>query len=273
MDALKNIKIVFCDIDGTLVDDDKKISQITKETIKKLTKKGIYVVLVSGRDYIHTVKKSIDANASNIIISSNGALIYDYSKEIAIYADRINSEKVKTMSDYCNNNKVGLLIRSLSGRYYNDYLIAVDESIDKYKKLHDNTDFNSIYASQLLLVSKDKNNILNAQSLAKNIGLEVTNYSESFIKRRLLDTYSVDINNKNVSKGAAITYLLEYLNIEKENSMCFGDFINDIDMFKSCKIKVAMKNACDELKNQADFITEYDNNNNGVANFLNKYLL
>ena len=52
--------------------------------------------------------------------------------------------------------------------------------------------------------------------------------------------------------------------------MCFGDYYNDLDMFKACNIKVAMENACNEIKKEADYITE-TNEKNGVANFLNKY--
>ena len=65
--------------------------------------------------------------------------------------------------------------------------------------------------------------------------------------------------------------LLEILEISSNNSLCFGDFVNDLDMFRVCKFSVAMGNACDEIKKNANFIT-YSNDNNGVAYFLDKYL-
>ena len=113
--------------------------------------------------------------------------------------------------------------------------------------------------------------MLKAKEYITNLNLSITNYSESFLDNTISDRYRLDINNKNVSKGVAITKLLKYLNIEKENSLCFGDFINDLDMFEACEVKVAMENACDSLKEKADYITS-SNNKNGVAKFLDKYL-
>ena len=62
-------------------------------------------------------------------------------------------------------------------------------------------------------------------------------------------------------------------NIQKSNSICFGDSGNDISMFESSGIKVAMKNATEDIKNIADYITEHSNNENGVIEFLKKYLI
>ena len=61
-------------------------------------------------------------------------------------------------------------------------------------------------------------------------------------------------------------------NIKKEESLCFGDYVNDLDMFDACGFKVAMENASAELKKKADFIT-LSNNNSGVAYFINKYII
>ena len=84
--------------------------------------------------------------------------------------------------------------------------------------------------------------------------------------------FFADINIKGTSKGNAINKLFELLNIKKEESICFGDSRNDISMFQSCGIKVAMKNGTDEIKQQADYITEFSNDDNGVIKFLKKYL-
>ena len=270
MNDFKDIKIVFCDIDGTLVDDNKRISEITIEAFKKIVNKGIYVVLVSGRDHIHTIQRSKIIGASSFVICSNGALIYDYKDENVIYLDRIDANKIKNLFDYCSENKYGFLIKALSGKYFNKYLTYMDEEIDKYISIDNNDNFNNIAASQLLLVGSDYDKTLKAQDYVKSLGLEVTNFSESFLDKKS-DRYTFDINNIGTNKGKAITYLLSYLKIEKSQSICFGDFVNDLDMFDACGIKVAMQNAHPVLKEKADYITN-SNNENGVANFLNKYL-
>ena len=84
--------------------------------------------------------------------------------------------------------------------------------------------------------------------------------------------YFADINIRGTSKGNAINKLFELFNIKKEESICFGDSRNDLSMFQSCGIKVAMKNGTDEIKQQADYITEFSNDENGVIEFLNQLL-
>ena len=65
--------------------------------------------------------------------------------------------------------------------------------------------------------------------------------------------------------------LLDYLNIEKKQSIGFGDHINDYDLFNEVGFKIAMGNANDDLKEIADFVT-LSNDENGVAYFLNNFI-
>ena len=74
-----NIKCIFIDIDGTLLDDKKNISDYTKNVIKQLKEKNIKVILISGRCMSEVIEISKKCNASSIIISDNGSVIYDYN--------------------------------------------------------------------------------------------------------------------------------------------------------------------------------------------------
>lgn len=85
--------------------------------------------------------------------------------------------------------------------------------------------------------------------------------------------YELDIYNCKNEKGNAINILLEYLHLDKNCAMCFGDGRNDFSMFRACKYKVAMINGNDKLKESANFITEFSNEKNGVARFIEKNLL
>lgn len=272
MNGFDNIKIVFIDIDGTLVNDDKVISSATRDSIKRIVDKGIYVVLVSGRDVFHSIDRSIDANATGIVISCNGAEIYNYAEDKVIFAQKILPSTVKKVYEYCENNEIGLLVKSLSKRYINKFLKDDEVESDHSEFLEDIENFENLSFSQIFFTSCEKEKVNMASKFAESLGLCITNFSESFIKKRDTDgIYRVDVNTRNISKGSAITYLLNYLKIGKNESLCFGDFINDVDMFRACGIKVAMGNAYDELKDKADYITK-SNNDDGVAYFLNKYL-
>ena len=67
--------------------------------------------------------------------------------------------------------------------------------------------------------------------------------------------------------------LIKYLGISKDNTMCFGDSLNDLSMFKVCNYRVAMKNASLDIKKVANYVTDEDNNHDGVAKFIEKNLL
>ena len=266
---LSNIKIIFIDIDGTLVNSKKEVTKKTKESIKRVVEKGIKVVINSGRDVIHSIEKSKESNASNIVIATNGGEIFDYEEDKIIFEDDFNYKKVIEIWNYCIFHKLGLVLKTNSYVYYNKYSLM--KKGKKYKLLNDISECKDHNVSQFLIMSNEYQKIENADKYVTSKKLFVTSFSSSYFENKISNYYSIDVNNTNVSKGTGINYLLNYLNIKKEESLCFGDFYNDKDMFKSCNIKVAMGNSVDELKEKADFITK-SNDEDGVAYFLDKYL-
>ena len=266
---LSNIKIIFIDIDGTLVNSKKEITKKTKDSIKRVVEKGIKVVLISGRDIIHTIEKSKEANASSVVISTNGAKIYDYENKKVIFEDIFPKQKIVDVWNYCMFHKIGLILKSNEFVYYNKYSLVKKGT--KYKLLNDISECEDFNVSQILIMSNECEEIENMHKYALNKEMFVTSFSSSYFENTISNYYSIDVNNSNVSKGTAISYLLNYLNIKKEESLCFGDYYNDLDMFEASGIKVAMRNAADTLKEKSDFITK-SNDENGIAYFLNKYL-
>ena len=269
MDELDNIKIVFIDIDGTLVNDEKEVSLATSSAIQKIVNKGIYVVITSGRDLVHTIDKSKNANCSPIVISCGGGIIYNYEKNDIIFADLFDFAKVKLVWDYCLDNEVGLILKSNTTVYYNKYSLVTSGL--EYKLISDISEITDTTISHFLIMSDCYDKINNVYKYVSSLGMFVTSLSSSYLDNTVSDYYSIDVNDSNVSKGTAVNYLLNYLNLKKEESMSFGDYINDLDMFSSCGVNIAMGNSCSEIKEKADFITK-SNNEDGVAWFLNKYL-
>lgn len=269
MSKLQNIKIVFIDIDGTLVNGEKQVSMVTSSVIKRIVNKGIYVVITSGRDLMHTINMSKNANCSPIVISCGGGIIYDYNKKEIIFSDLFDFSKIKLVWDYCLNNKIGLILKSNNSVYYNKYSLVTSGL--KYKLVSHISDITDNTISQFLVMSDSYDKIDSVYKYVLDLGMFVTSLSSSYLDNTVSDYYSIDVNNSNVSKGTAVSYLLNYLNLKKEESMSFGDYINDLEMFSSCGVNIAMDNACNEIKEKADFITK-SNNEDGVAWFLDKYL-
>ena len=269
MDNLKKIRIVFIDIDGTLVNDKKEVSLATRSAIERIVNKGIYVVITSGRDLMHTIDKSKIANCFPIVISCGGGIIYNYDNKEMIFSDLFDFSKVNLVWNYCLNNKIGLILKSNKAVYYNKYSLVTSGL--KYKLVDNVFDIDDDSISQFLIMSDSYDKIDNVYKYVLDLGMFVTSLSSSYLDNTVSDYYSIDVNNSDVSKGTAVSYLLDYLNLKKEESMSFGDYINDLEMFSSCGINIALGNACSEVKEKSDFITK-SNNEDGVAWFLNKYL-
>ena len=87
------------------------------------------------------------------------------------------------------------------------------------------------------------------------------------------DVKWLEVSQKGVEKCNGISKIAQIENIENKNIIAFGDGLNDIDMLKKCGVGVAMKNALPEVKEQADYITSRNNNENGVIEFLKEYLV
>lgn len=267
MKKLDNIKIIFIDIDGTLTNSHRKVTEKTAESIKRVVSKGIKVVITSGRNYFYCINMSKKANASPIIISSDGSLIYDYEKNKIIYKNYINNDKLQKVYDYAMNKELGILMNSTTNSYCNSY-VKNKENYDA--KLIKQEDLNDIDICQIVLFSKLKETIKEVEEFIDKIDLQISYFSKSFLENINKDA-SIDIVNKNVSKGKSIEYLFKKLNISKEESLCIGDYNNDLDMFATCGFKVAMDNATKQIKDKANYIT-LSNDKDGVAYFLDNFI-
>ena len=182
MNKLKNIKIVFIDIDGTLVNKKHHITIRTRKSIKRLVEKGIYVVLISGRDILYTTEKSKRALASNIIVSSSGSEIYDYKNKKVIFMDVIDNEKIEKVWDYCNKNELGFVIKAATGKYINKYLIGEDK--EGGKLITRKNELKKILFSQIVFITNDLNKINAAREFVESLGLVITNCSRSFLEKK-----------------------------------------------------------------------------------------
>ena len=269
MKKLTDIKIAFIDIDGTLVNDKNKVLFRTKRSIKKLVERGVLVVITSGRHFNYCVNMSKLACASHLVIASNGAKVYDYLNDETLYSNYVSFEKVNLIYDYCAKNEIGLAFNTNLGRYINRFLLdskykgQVITEIDKF------IDFD---ISQCVFICDSYDKLLMCKEFVNGIDLDIAYISKSFHDKSINDLCCIDALNKGVSKGNSAKFIMDRFGIKKEESICFGDYINDLDLFDACGYKVAMGNACDELKEKADFIT-LSNNKNGIGYFIDKYIL
>lgn len=250
---LNNIKIAFFDLDGTLTNSKKILSEKNILALKKLKEKNIYITLISGRCNDYILRFAEDLKCVDYIVSTQGACIYDVLNKKILKCDIIPFNLIKKLSNYCYNHKVEITHSNLSLLKEN-YILS--DTID-------------IYQSFIICKTKEDVNDL-IDFINQEPELYISYISSSYYKKENIGNYSINVNSSITNKGNAIVYLLNYLNIPKEYSICFGDNINDLTMFKECGIKIAMDNAASIVKEIATYVT-LSNDNDGVAYFINKY--
>ena len=261
---MKNeIKIIFVDIDWTLLNHKYKPGRYDKSSIralKRVQKKGIKVFICTARPY-HSVEQVGFFNyfKPDGIITGNGGLII-YNNEI-IYGPTMDQKEFEKLCELALSLNVNLeFIRA-----YDAYLIAppneaVYKLIETYpENIPEVMDFhNQKVISCALFAPKELDELIRP------------NFPKSFYYYRYHD-YGVDIASYPHIKGEAVKIVLDYLKIDKEQAMAIGDDDQDISMFDYVKYGVAMGNAKENVKKSASFITK-DIDHHGVRFVIKKII-
>lgn len=264
---MESIKCILLDIDKTLTDDNKTISSETSKFFSEINNKYL-IILVSGRNAQYTIDKSIKCCASPIIISDNGAVIYNYKTDEVLYSRPFSKETVELLWNLSIKHNISSAYNALYKRYWNALLMDDDKKGTDVDVGVNRCDEINEVITQVVLHSDNETEFQKCLEEIKSFDeIEIGNYG---IETK--GNFFADLIVKGTSKGVAIRELFDLFNIEKNNIICFGDSANDISMFESSGIKVAMKNGSEEVKKMADYITEFSNNENGVIEFLKMYL-
>ena len=113
------VKAIFIDIDGTLRDSNRNLSENTIETIKRVSEKGILVILCCGRPRKYTEEISRKCFASKYIITSNGGNIYDYEQNKILYVNKMDKEAIIKLYEIANPEDIRFIMNVGEGRVVN----------------------------------------------------------------------------------------------------------------------------------------------------------
>lgn len=260
-------KLVLIDSDGTLRKSDGTFSDKTKQVIKELVDNNNYIVICTGRPRYHTEEIMKEVNASPIIVSNNGADIYNVNTKEEIGSYYINKDKCFSLIEYCYNNDLRLVISTGYVEYVNKELrnnnqILLDRNNYK-EQLKDKNIF------QCLIVEKD---IKKLEKMKKDI---IDNQEIEVKNGVIIDTAGYEswftIGNSNANKGNALKTLANYLGIDIKDTIAIGNDYNDISMLKEAGFSICVENSLEEVKKESDYIT-LSNDEDGVASVLEKIL-
>lgn len=259
---MRNIKIIFTDLDGTLTYAPGKIDDSNKKIFEKLASIGIPVVINTGRSLPYTIALCKQFSTSNYVIADNGASVYNYVSKNMIYRSVINKESLEYMDSLVEKYHLLFVANGIEKRYSN----KTEDNIG-YSYKERLSDITEEEISQVVIESYSKEDMMYfRKDLLENTTLQIANKTKHVLEGKLL---FYDITNNDVSKGKAIEKLCDYLNINVERAMAIGDSTNDIDMLETVGYKVAVANASDEVKDISNYLT-LSNKQNGVGIILNE---
>lgn len=267
------MKILFTDLDGTLLNADGMISTYTREWLIDFLNRGNVVALSSGRplNSILEVKERFRIPDKGTYINAfNGCLIYDCSKKIIIHESPVPLGMVDILQEEARNNNLHIQT------YCDKGIICEkeDEEIIFYRQrvhmpliLCDKfTDILQEPPYKLLSIdlSSRKQHADYARYIEKKYGDCI---STIFSSEYYLEYFNVD-----GGKGNAIKRLCEYLNVCVSDTIAAGDADNDISMIEAAGIGIAMKNSSNKVKEVANIVTKYTNSEDGLIKCLNEVI-
>lgn len=287
-------KLIAVDLDGTLLNSYGEISLHTKKILKSTMQKGTDIVIASGRtlDSIKAIASEISSD--KYIIAGNGSIIYDIQNNNIIYEKYIPKTKALNLIKICEENSITysvytnntIIADSLKYNvlYYYKQNLKKEQSkktsITIVPNIYDYVKTTDTKIMKIFICDKHQsifNSILKRFSEFNDIEvLDVSHMSKKIIldgtKEVPIEYFYTEISEKNVDKWFALEYLLNKLNIDKKDVISIGDNVNDIKMIENAGIGIAMKGSSSKVTDISNFVTEFDNNHDGVAHSIEKLL-
>jgi len=267
-------KLILLDLDGTALNDEKKLTDGNREAIVAALAGGHRIVVTTGRPLISALTQAkrlgLDGPGS-FIVAYNGGVIYDAEKEEIIYQSRISLETVREV--FAEAAQRGVHIQT----YRNETVLTDPENDDdelryycrmiemQYEIIPDIRELAEEPAKMHSSMLKNAERLIPFRDW---INENYTGELDSFLSSPMF----LEIVPKGVNKGLAVRKMSEILSWPVEDMIAVGDQANDIPMIREAGIGAAMINGIDAIKAEADYITEADNNHDGVAEVIRKFV-
>lgn len=266
----RRIRMIALDLDGTLLDSQKRLSKVNFNALQRQAEKGVEIVPTTGRFYDAMPEVIRSLPFVHYAITINGAEVFDVDNGKTIAASEIPSEKAIEIMSYLDKlpvvydcymdskawmtaNMKNTIEDYLSDEHFLKMVKDLRRPVDELKK------FVAEYGKDVQkMITFTQDNELRQRLLH-----ELPQVFSDIIVSSSMDE-NIEINDIKANKGNAIHQLSDFLNIDIGEVMSFGDGLNDLNMIKEAGVGVAMSNANEEVLKSADYIT-LSNDEDGVA--------
>ena len=268
-----DIRLVGLDLDGTLLDDDRKVRQRTIDALRLAAEHGVNLAVISGRNFLAVPEEIRALPFIRYFVLCNGAGIYDRQRDELLFQADIPLEEALALYDALDEEDV----------YYDCYLSdgawtpqSHYDRIDEFVPVASHRAFLKVNRQPFddfrgALRRRGKS-VWKVQSIYKDTATrdrEMARLEKKFPQYTFVTAYSynLEVNMPAATKGSGLMQLAQILGLERAQVMAFGDGGNDVSMLQGAGVGVAMGNACQEARAAAACVGP-TNNEDGVAQVL-----
>ncbi|GHV78175.1 pyridoxal phosphatase [Spirochaetia bacterium] len=275
--AGQEIRLIVCDMDGTLLSSRRRISPGTLAAVREAQERGIFVTLCSGRAHAMMYMYSRILAIEGPLIACNGAIVLDTRTGELLDKKLMVPDAIMALMEFCRSKGFDHLMVSSEGCWYGEG----SKRVYRFEEYNHIAEADSLPLVPLHAFGPDyrpsfSGEIYNA--LISGLSAEGMRMTVAEIQSigSLAYTSSeqglLDISAAGVHKGEGIRSLARLLGMEKHQICVFGDFLNDIPMFAEAGLPIAMGNGEEPVKAQARAVTD-SNDEDGVARAIRRYIL
>lgn len=262
-------KMIVTDIDDTLLNSQRQLTEKTKQALHEASAKGIKIVLASGRPESGMKKLAQQLNLAEnngYLLAYNGGLVVDCSNNKVIYSQYLSPERLAKLHDIALANGADILSykddKIITNRA-NEYADIESELIDAPVEVADFKATMTVPAVKVLMLAEPTKAAILEKELAQQFKQQYT-----ILRSK---PFFIEVTDLNITKGQTLATLAQQWGIERHEIIAFGDGNNDISMIEFAGLGVAMSNATEELKAVSDVVT-LSNDEDGLAHALNKFV-
>lgn len=270
---MSEIKIVSIDIDGTLLNDRREITQEVKASIQQALAKGVKIVITTGRPLpgVRDILADLGISGDDqYVITYNGGLVQTASGKKTLFHQPLDLQAFQKINAFMINQDTYVQVETKDAAYTTNHKINHWASFE-----------NSLVNLPLFVLDKtsdlDQIEFIKAIANAESDELDIVqaavpNEISSLVNVIRSTANNLEFIDKNASKGNALLALADFLGVKQVETMAIGDQANDYSMIQQAGVGVAMENAIADLKAIANYQTT-SNNQSGVAHAINRFVL
>ncbi len=277
---MSNYKLVALDLDGTLFNNQSKITEDNIKEIRRVSNQGVHVVISTGRPYCGIPFTQIEGTGIEYAITTNGSSVYHIPDRKCIYENSMEPDMILPIMDYLLSKRIHFDVFINGDAFSPEKCVAVGQNLAVPESLKNYilnsrkriTDMPAYIRDNNLRVQKIT---MNFQRDANGVLVDREEIKAYFDSRNDVTCVCGGYNNLEFTKlgadkGNGLRQLAQYLGVPVADTIAIGDTENDLAIIQAAGVGIAMGNATDAVKAASDDIT-LSNEESGVAAALRKY--